>query len=518
MKKIKVISGKYADSITLMLIAEELRTKEGVQDAVLNMATPANLNIMKEAGFVLGDQKTNPDDLVIAIEVEEEKVDVLLKLAEEYLTNPPWKKGISRSKENGSIPTCVEDAVNLLEKANLSVISVTGRYAAVEAYKSLEQGLNVMLFSDNVSLQDEIALKTLAHDKGLLVMGPDCGTCVIGGIGLGFANHGKTGPVGILGASGTGIQEVYVQLQKRDIGVLHAIGTGGRDIKDEVGGISFLDGLTAIWQDQRIKIITVISKPLSPKMESKIEKRIQELNETVQKKPVVICFVGGKQQENQQAVYYCTDFEETALVVDSVLKGENLDRVSSLRNNVRKKKWEIFPDRAIPDSFLRGFYTGGTLCYEAQSIISSFLDEVYSNTPLKQNKKIADAFYPTGHCLIDYGEDEFTQGRLHPMIDPSLRNAQLRKQALHPTVGVVLFDVVLGYGCHPDPAEELAQIVRDVSARRKHDIIFICSVTGLQTDVQDSFEQELKLEHAGVYVCQSNAEAAFIAGMLLKKS
>jgi succinyl-CoA synthetase alpha subunit len=513
MKKTKIIKGRYADSITLMLITEELKTKTDAMDAVLNMASQANLNIMRDGGFETDAVDAAPDDLIIAIEADEEKIEALFSLAEEWLVTPPW---LDKDKS-----TVIDTDDHKELETNLALISVSGKYAAVEALKNLEEGKNVMIFSDNVSLEDERLLKNYAHERQLLVMGPDCGTAVVNGVGLGFSNAGKTGPVGIIGASGTGIQETYILLQKRGIGVLHAIGTGGRDIKDTLGGISFIDALGAVWEDPRISLLVCVSKPLSQTVMNNIENAVLELGNRFGNKPIIFCYVGGNRNGNISGKYYCTDFEETAMVAEALVQGNSAEGISQIlqsERNMRLKSVESdLDDRRIPAGYLRGFYTGGTLCYEAQTICSKYFQEVWSNIPLKSEKTTQNPLKPEGHCLIDYGEDAFTQGRLHPMIDPSLRNNQLKKQALQHEVGVILFDVVLGYGCHPDPAEELAVMIKEVLSIRQKSVCFVCSITGLETDPQNASEQRAKLERAGVLVCRSNAEAAFIACGLLKE-
>ncbi|MDD8053757.1 MAG: fatty-acid metabolism regulator protein [Thermotogota bacterium] len=511
MKTTRIIKGRYADSITLMLIAEELKRQSGVSDAVMNMATPANISIMRDGGFQISPESFAADDLIIGIDADPENGASLLNKAEEWLSAPPWKKS-ERAENIDSPPEPFSDA-------NLAIVSVTGKYAAVEAYKSLEKGLNVMLFSDNVTKAEEISLKRQAHSRGLLVMGPDCGTAVINGVGLGFANRGKTGVVGIVGASGTGIQETYTLLQKRGIGILHAIGTGGRDIKDEVGGITFLDGLQILWEDPRVSIIVCVSKPLSDTMKEKIGSTVARLDKKYGQKPVVYCYAGDKRREHEAGRYYCTGFEETARTVEALVKKTPVNTVlaqmAEERRILLEKCAEILSIRGTPRPILRGFYTGGTLCYEAQSVLSEIIPDVYSNAPLDPKHVVADALNPEGHCLIDYGEDAFTQGRLHPMIDPSLRNAQMKKQALRPEVGVVLFDVVLGFGCHENPSEELAQVIKEVYAAGKENRYFLCSITGLDEDPQDARKQRQLLESAGVIVCGSNSEAAYIAGNLI---
>ncbi|MDD3681754.1 MAG: fatty-acid metabolism regulator protein, partial [Mesotoga sp.] len=258
MKRIEVVKGEYYDSVTLMLVAKELKKIEGVGDAALNMATEANISIMRAAGFEVENDFLSPDDLLIGIDFEGEGIEKLFEAARSYLACPPWRKEESDAEYS---PVTLSGALTVLPKSNLALISLPGRYAAAEAMKALKRGLNVMLYSDNVSIEEEIELKQFAEKNDLIVMGPDCGTAVINGKGLGFSNVCPTGSIGIVGASGTGLQEVMVQLSRRKLGVKHAIGTGGRDVKSSVGGISFLKAIRELSEDSEISIIAAVGKP-----------------------------------------------------------------------------------------------------------------------------------------------------------------------------------------------------------------------------------------------------------------
>src|SRR4030095_10708603 len=131
------------------------------------------------------------------------------------------------------------------EDADIALISVPGDYAAAEALKALAQGLNVMLFFDNVAIADERAIKLYARARTLLVMGPDCGTAIVNGVPLGFANVVRRGDIGLVAASGTGLQEVTCRIHNLGGGISQAIGTGGRDLKDAGGGMPVLQGAAA---------------------------------------------------------------------------------------------------------------------------------------------------------------------------------------------------------------------------------------------------------------------------------
>lgn len=506
MQRVEVLRGVYYDSVTLMRVAREITKIDGVEEATLNMATEANIKIMAAAGFDFAGLELSPSDLVIAVRGKEEILDEAIDRAKEYLNNPPWKK-VEVAQEYH--PKSFEGAFSLLPQANLALISVAGQYAGAEAEKCLEAGLHVMLYSDNVPLETEIELKKLADEKGLLVMGPDCGTAVIRGIGLGFANACPTGPVGIVAAAGTGLQEVHVQLARRGVGVLHAIGTGGRDVREEVGGITFLKGIDALLEDDEVQIVILIGKPPAPSVEERILERLRRGN-----KPAVLGFIGGGLSGDRPPIYICKELEETAAVAAALVGGQD---VAAARKALFRR-YEALKEKAAYNrrkGFLRGLYSGGTLCYEAQLIASGLIGGVYSNTPLKPEWRLADSLKSVGHTVVDYGEDEFTQGRLHPMMDSSFRAGRLVVEAEDPEVTVILFDCVLGYGCHPNPAEQMAEAVQRARKRVGDRVTYVGYVCGVDSDPQSATRQRGILEEAGVMLCDSNAEAARLACYLV---
>ncbi len=190
----------YHDSVTLMLVAQAVLKLPGVQDAAVVMGTPANREIIAAAGLLTPEAAgARPDDLLIVIKaVDEASALAALAQAEEILAAkaPRAETGAAHR------PKSLASAIAAAPGANLAVISVAGRYAAGEARTALENGLHVLLFSDNVPLEDEIALKKLAADRGLLCMGPDAGTAIINGVALGFANAVPRGNVGLVERGG----------------------------------------------------------------------------------------------------------------------------------------------------------------------------------------------------------------------------------------------------------------------------------------------------------------------------
>jgi FdrA protein len=447
----KIKPGFYADSVALMRIAQELQ-KSGIV-ASLMIGTPSNKALLKESGLLTAaGESARPDDLIIA--VKGSKVDAALDLAEKLLS--------SGSADSSGLPSDIEGA-------NLALISVPGEFAAAEAHRALERGLNVMMFSDNVPVKDEVALKNLALAKGLLMMGPDCGTALLAGVPLAFANAVPRGDTGIVSASGTGLQEVSSLLARMGKGVSHGIGVGGRDLSEAVGGRMTLAAIDALEADAGTKRIIVISKPPAPSVTKKIVQRAAR-----SKKPVTLCLLGSSNKK------FARTLEEAA--------GFRPGKTSKV-----KAKGNIV-----------GLFCGGTLCAEAQIVLLDHGLKVSSNVPVPgASKKGAP------HLLVDLGDDDYTRGRPHPMIEPELRNEPMERALRDKNVGIILLDVVIGYGAHRDPAALL------VNSLKKSKKTVIASVTGTEGDPQVYSAQVKKLRAAGVVVADSNAAAARLAASAL---
>jgi succinyl-CoA synthetase alpha subunit len=401
----------------------------------------------------------------------------------------------------------------------VAVISVAGRYAADEAWEALLHGLHVLLFSDNVSLEDEIALKKYAREHGLLLMGPGAGTAILNHVALGFANVLPAGPVGIVSAAGTGLQEVSTLLARRGVGISQGIGTGGRDLKKEVGGIMMLEALKALQQDEATSVLVLVSKPPAEEVVRVILDQV-----SASAKPTVICFLGGDTSALAKIpnAFPARTLYECALLaarivqpeigdVKGLIEAENV-RLAEQANELRQK---LKPDQR----YLRGLFSGGTLCYEAQVIWKDMLDVlVYSNAPLPAGPALPDSTKSQQHSAVDLGEEEFTVGRPHPMIDNDLRIRRLLQEARDPQVAVIVLDVVLGYGAHSDPASELGNAVEE--ARRlgrgeKRELLVVASVTGTEQDPQSLSRTTSTLERAGAIVCDSNSAAVRLCGLIV---
>ena len=478
--KWNVRAGAYYDSVVLMQLQRGLLTLPGVVDAGVVMATPANRDLLAANNLLPESVTANPDDLLIVVKADDEQAatDAIGKV-DELLT---------RRKSSNSLdfrPRSLSAAVKQLPEANWVLISVPGRYAANVAREALDLGKHVFLYSDNVSLEDEIALKKSAREKGLLVMGPDCGTAIINGIGLGFANRVRRGAIGVVGASGTGTQAVTAQIHNLGSGISHAIGTGGRDLKSDVGAITANQALDLLARDPDTKVIALISKPPSHKVATQLISTALFTS-----KPVVIYFIGYPPPARQIGnLHFAISLSEAAQIAVSQLSASG--------------KWLSVKNHK---GYLRGLFSGGTLAYETLLGLQARLSPIYSNGPITPNQKLIDPLKSEAHSIIDLGDEFFMVGRLHPMIDNDLRIRRMKQEAADAEVGMILFDVVLGEGSNLDPTGELVPAIREIQASRK-DIEFVAMVIGTDEDPQNIQSQIDLLMQAGVAVFRTAAEA-----------
>ena len=510
---------EYRDSVTLMLVAKELLKLPGVLDAAVVMGTEANKGILAEADLLTVEVQTaNPNDLVIAVRAENEKfAGAALARAEELLA----QKRTTAAEREEYQPRSIETAVRTEPEANLAVISVAGRYAAGEARKALQKGLHVFLFSDNVPLEDEIELKRYAQEEGLLLMGPDAGTAIINGGALGFANAVPEGNIGLVAASGTGLQEVTSLIARQGGGVSQAVGVGGRDLSEAVGGIMMMESLMALQEDPDTQVLVLISKPPAPDVAEKVLDLVRASD-----KPTVVCFLGGDPSAVEAAgAVPATTLEEAALLAGRLAAGGQQpvgQVIAEIRRDLERRDEglkglaaEARAKLTEGQRYVRGLFCGGTFCYEAMLILRDIIGDVHSNAPLEKRLKLADSNKSLAHTCVDLGEDEFTLGRLHPMLDLSLRNRRIQWEAEDSETAVILLDVVLGYGVHPDPAGETAEAIQACRGATPNPLVFVAHACGTERDPQNLAEQEQKLREAGAIVAGSNAAAARLAGMIV---
>ncbi|MCE2593959.1 acyl-CoA synthetase FdrA [Motilimonas cestriensis] len=509
--KYKAFENLYQDSVSLMQISARLNKIVGVDEASVVMGTEANLSRMADAGF--GDNiVAKPNDLVIAVKGEEEACNTAIEQAQQALTAKPdeGSGGASFSPPLTSFALGLEQHAD----ANLALISVPGEYAAAEAIKALNLGLNVMMFSDNVSLADELQIKQLAQKKALMVMGPDCGTAIINGIPLGFANVVRRGAIGVVAASGTGLQEATCRIHQLGGGVSQAMGTGGHDLHQDIGGISMLQGLLALAEDDATKVIVLISKPPAAAIAERILATAAQVD-----KPVVVHFLGqADSQATATGVYFAHSLAHSAEVAVAVLRNQALPNAqfilsAQVQEQVTTLKTQLTPTQR----YIRGVFAGGTFCFEAQIIASQYGLSAFSNTPIQGNHCLEDVWTSQQHTIVDLGDDDFTQGRPHPMIDPSLRNQRMLQDARDASTAVILFDVVLGYGASEEPLAELLDTLDQIRNEQVSMPALIAHVCGTDLDPQARDVIRQALEDAGVIIADSNADAAHLAAYFVSQ-
>lgn len=495
----------YFDSVTLMLFSSKLNTIEGVEQAAVMMGTDHNKELMRNSGILSEEVgiKATSNDLIIGIKAQSMlAIDQAIQALNEQFEN----KARSKQNSNKVVLRTLDAALKHAPESNFAIVSIPGRFAKNEVMKCLKNNLHVLLFSDNVSIEDENELKDYALKHQLLMMGPDCGTAIINGVSLGFANVVKRGNIGLVAASGTGLQEVTVIIDRLGGGISQAIGTGGRDLKEAIGGKMMLMALEALHKDEHTQVIGMISKPPS----KAVMKKILDLVSTFTK-PVVACFLGAEPSDFIDSLVYPTEtLEEAAHVCVTLSKG--LDPYETIKE-IKEPQLQLSNENT--GLYIRGIYTGGTLAYESILILKKHLTNTYSNISSDPNSQLKNVQVSVEHTIMDMGDDFFTNGRPHPMIDPTLRSERLIDEVKDPETAILLLDCVIGYGSHDDPANELINAVNKAMKHAHHPITLIASVCGTASDPQNRAEQERKLRAAGIIVMDTNAQAARLATRLI---
>lgn len=467
MLKTIVKKGSYHDSVVLMLLTNQISTIEGVKKVSIMMATPANKDIYRQSGLSTEElEGASANDMVVVADVDDEGIlDVIMQEVEEFFK----KQSTSESEKKGAESVKSWDkALKKLPDANLAVISIPGAYAALEADRALDEGMNVFMFSDNVTLEDEIKIKQKAHEKGLAVMGPDCGTGIIQGVPIAFTNNVTPGSIGIIGASGTGIQELTTIIDRLGEGVKNAIGTGGRDLSTEVGGITMMDMIEAMESDDSVKVLIIISKPPAKEVRDRISDRLSNF-----KKPVVTLFLGEKPEYHEENFYHAYTLDEAARLAVGLVRGEEIKE-----GTVDVDASKFFG--AEEKKTIKAYYSGGTLAGEAAMLIKDALN-------LKVPPQKAEGFMlkTDGHIVVDLGDDVYTQGKPHPMIDPAKRIECMQDAIDDESTGVILLDIMLGYGSHADMAGALLPSIielRDKAQAEGRKLFFVATVCGTRRD------------------------------------
>lgn len=503
---VKAIPNRYIDSVSLMALSTKANQIEGIEQVIIAMATDMNKEVMKNVGlFNELVEKAASSDLIIVMKVKQSVDETAVLTEVEGLLDKKEKVDFSTGPH---ISKTIHEAHAQDDTTNLALISVNGHFAAREAQQALDENLHVMLFSDNVSVEDEIHLKDQGIAKGLFVMGPDCGTAIINQIGLGFANHVRSGNIGIIGASGTGSQEISVRIHEFGGGISQLLGVGGRDLSEAVGGRMMLASLKALEEDPNTDVIVLVSKTPAPTVEAKIIQQAKLID-----KPVVIWFVGEMENKIEGNLHF-VDLSKNAALKAVELAGVDTSQLDLHPLNlplIAEVQQKLTPEQ----KYIRGLFAGGTLCSEAYYIAKEKYANVYSNTTHETISDISEM-----HTFIDYGSDEFTDGQPHPMIDPSNRIEGFKKVAQDPSVGVILLDFVLGYGAHPDPVGAMVPAILEAKEAAKtagRHLEIVGYVLGTPLDEQNLQEQLEKLESTGATYASSMQNAGLLAREFVEK-
>ena len=505
-----LLENRYFDSVFLMRVSKRLSEQPGINYAAMVMGTPKNVQILADAGYEgIDSLGASSNDLVVSLKAEsiDAARDVIGSL-EQFLVRDTGKTAIVANVRT------IDQALTQQSDSNLAVISVPGEFATREARQALQNGLSVFLFSDHVSIEDELALKLSAAEKGLLVMGPDCGTSIVGGVGLGFANAVRRGSIGVIGASGTGTQEVTALAHRWGSGISHAIGVGGRDLSDDIGAISTLQVMDALDKDPNTAVILLVSKPPGAKTLALVNQRI-----AVCSKPVVTCYLGSEkglfQNTDTCNVTTTHNLDDATTAAIRLAGGMRVDEGNDITPDVIQREQSKIK---ASQKYVRGVFAGGTLCYQAQQVLRDAGLTAHSNEPLDKDKLLADSMVSVEHTLIDMGADEFTAGKPHPMVDSTQRVERILAEALDPEVALILLDCILGYVASDDPAGEIAPAIaqaKRTAKQRGDELSVVVSVCGTELDHQGLDSQAALLEEAGATVFKSALQAAQYAVQLV---
>lgn len=507
----------YHDSMKMMQFQAVLNKIPGITGSGVAMATPANKSQFRKAELLTEQvQEAGPNDLCIIVKAESDNA-ISLAILEIDKYFKPKKPAEQYLGKTDILPKSIASALKRLPTANLAFISVPGEYAALEATKALNNGLHVFLFSDNVPLKDEIELKALAEQKRLLVMGPDCGTAIISGIGLGFSNAVRQGRIGIVGASGSGMQEICCLIHRMGEGISQAIGTGGRDLSTRVGGKTFIRALDALLKNEGTDVIILMSKHCDEKVAKRMVERASE-----GKKPLVVYFPGSDYliNGNTRYIYRVENLEHVATSSVAILRGNappkpvTREAISREMSEVIRSESSKFPPK---QKYVRALFTGGSFADQATMTLPTFFKRVYAYPSGGKTLGLDNPEESRENSIVDLGDDFFTLGRVHPMIDPRPRNERLIKEVKDKEVKVILLDVVLGFGAHIDPVDELSKIISDAKEKFEKDdsyLSFVVSLCGTGEDPQNFEKVKKKLQKSGAVVTESSTRAVLLAALI----
>jgi FdrA protein len=515
---INVVKGNFfRDSLQLMRLTEEAKKLQGVEDAVIAMGTETNKRLLHDLGLLAPEGAgAGEGDLILAVRVAPgtDGGEVLRRM-EELVMSPPSVSGGTKALTFHSIDSALERFPN----ANLAIVSLPGNQAFEPSMELLRKGINVHLFSDHVSREQEAELKAFAASKGLLVLGPGAGTSIINGVGLGFANVVKRGRVGIVASAGTGIQEASVLLDRIGLGVSHALGVGGSDVSEEIGGLMMKACLTLLANDPGTDIIMIMAKTPRPKVIDGVIGHAERQT----KKPIIACFLGmDLPAVHGGKVLYAKTLHAAVAQASKVVGKEALAEFSQKVSVDEEALFSVrdrLSSRLAPgQKYVRGLYSGGTLAHETLLILKQLVGEPFSNAPLSDEFLLGDPSRSREDTVVDLGDEFFTAGRAHPMIDPTLRKLRIAQEANDPSVAVIMLDVVLGYGSSPDPGGALLGTIADAKEKvraRGGELVVMGHVCGTENDPQSLRDQSEKLSRAGTVLFNSNAQMAVAAALVV---
>lgn len=501
---------RYYDSVFLMKIASKLAQTKDIDNASIGMGTPLNKETISDLGLDTEEMNSaGPNDLIIAVRARNEEA--CSKAKEEFLR-------LVNERNSGSMQNSfrsISGAKNAIPDANLAIISVAGEYAAKEAKRALMNDMNVFMFSDNVDIEDEVNLKKLALKKNKFMMGPGCGLSFINGAAIGLCSMVNRGNIGLAGASGSGIQTVMVLVHRNGFGISHAIGTGGRDMSDEVGGITMIQSIKALENDDATKVIALISKPPARSALLKVIDVIKKC-----RKPVVVQFLNGDNKTlAENGIMYSETFDETAKKIMELSCGHTVEIKKIFDGNVDIKS-EI--NKFSPkQKYFRAILCGGSLADETQILWRKNKGCIYSNVAFDKEFMLPDPFSSIKNTVIDIGDETFTKGRAHVAIDPTARVNRFIKEARDPETAVIYLDFLLGYALHPDPASVMSKVICEEKKRAKKEgrhLLVIATICGSDIDPQNFDKQAQILKDAGVILADTNVKAVNIAMEIIKET
>lgn len=502
----------YQDSVMLMEVSTEIEEQVGVLRALVLMATRGNMDLLHQFNLLVIEPEDIPSDgIVLAVEADSETdAQRAIEIGVQRILTP--KKRTPSSAQSNSQPgpgahlPAFYTWKEAPEEARVAVISIPGQYATAEAFNALKANRHVVLFSNNVSIEDELALKMEAKKRHLLMLGPECGTAILAGVPMAFANIIRPGDIGITAASGSGLQEVTCLIDRWGGGITHAIGTGGRDLSAAIGGLAMQAAIDLLDKDEKTRVMVLLSKPPSPLIADSIIKRAKKTG-----KPTVVCFLGLEQNRPQDKnLIFVSTLEEAASSAVQ-LAGGQMPRSSELPLPC--------PNWGQKQVYLRGLYSGGTLAYEAMVVLQKTIGPIYSNAPLNHDYQLEKGQRVEAHTCLDLGTEEYTTGLPHPMIDGRYRSELITSAGQDPSVGVILLDIILGLGGDMNPVGSILNGIKQAQSAAAHEdrpLYIIASVTGTEQDPQGFEKQVGALKAAGVIVAESNAAASRLAAHLLK--